>query len=131
MFNYWDTHPIIENLQPQALPFTPGFRQAYGYYVGNDGSLLTYPLNPDYFADQPTAQWISNRFGDGLIYPAKFDGAGGPFSVLEQIYLIKLKDGVGGRTANAGLMAAYFKRNPEDKFPGLAIKLIQQAYSIL
>ena len=50
------------------------------------------------------------------------EGAGGPFGASATEYQMKLPD---GRMVNVGILAAYYARNPEAKFPGLADKLIR------
>ena len=123
---YWDTHPIFEDNVLKTPPFIPEFRTVFGYGVSNTGQPISWPMNSDYFASQPTAQWIATKFGDGIVYEAPFFESG-PFAVSAAVYVIKLKD---GRLVNAGILAAYYTRNPEDKFPGLAEKLIRSQLGI-
>ena len=105
-----------------AAPFAPAFRAATGSAVGNNGNVVTWNLNPTYFATKETAQWIANKYGTGQVIETPFAGSGGPFSASENEYQIKLAD---GRLVNAGILAGYYQRNPEDRFPGLADKLIR------
>ena len=124
---YWDTHPLFDEAQLTSVTaFVPEFRTVYGTGTGNDGKSISWPMNSDYFASQTTAQWIANKFGDGKVYEAPFF-QNGPFMVSAAIYLTKLKD---GRLVNTGILASYYVRNPEDKFPGLAEKLIRAQLGI-
>ena len=123
---YWDTHPLVDETKITIPPFIPEFLTVYGASVGNDGKPISWPMNPEYFATQPTAQWIASKFGDGQVYSQPFFESG-PFSVSAPVNLVKLKD---GRYTNAGILAAYYVRNPEDKFPGLAEKLIRAQLGI-
>ncbi len=122
---------VIPDSYPQALKdwwyrvlgvsptpvFVPTFRQAYG----TDGQT-TWSLNSEYFPTKPTAEYIAAKYGTGVLSEVPFGGSGGLFSASANEYWIELKD---GRKVNAGLLAAYYVRNPEDKFPGLAEKLIR------
>ena len=107
---------------PPAPAFVPAFRTATGSGVGNDGNPVSWNLNSTYFATKDTAQWIANKYGTGKVIEVPFGGSGGPFSASANEYAIQLAD---GRQVNAGILAGYYARNPEDKFPGLADKLIR------
>ena len=107
---------------PPALAFVPAFRAATGSGVGNDGNPVSWNLNSTYFATKDTAQWIADKYGTGRVIELPFGGSGGPFSASANEYAIQLAD---GRQVNAGILAGYYARNPEDKFPGLADKLIR------
>jgi hypothetical protein len=114
-------------ITPQAAPFVPTFRTATGSGIGNDGNPVSWSLNRTYFASKESAQWIANKYGAGQVIEVPFGGAGGPFSASANEYHIKLAD---GRTVNAGILAGYYERNPEDKFPGLAEKLIRNQLGV-
>ena len=114
--------------QPQPQPaadtdFVPTFRSATGSAPG----WGTWSLNQNYFATQETAQWIANKYGTGEVVETPFGGSGGIFSASQNELQIKLQD---GRLVNAGVLAAYYERNPPDKFPGLADKLIRSALGV-
>jgi hypothetical protein len=112
--------PIVAAASSPAVadaPFSPAFRKA----TGSDGTL-TWNLNPTYFATKDTAQWIATKYGTGEVIEAPFGGVGGIFSASALEYHIRLPD---GREVNAGILAGYYDRNPPDKFPGLAEKLIK------
>lgn len=107
---------------PPAPAFVPAFRTAIGSGVDNEGNPVSWNLNSTYFATKDTAQWIANKYGTGKVIEVPFGGSGGPFSASANEYAIQLAD---GRQVNAGILAGYYARNPEDKFPGLADKLIR------
>jgi hypothetical protein len=98
-------------------PFVPSFRTA----TITDGTNV-WGLNHDYFASKDTAQWIANKYGTGQIIETPFEGSGGPYAASATEYQVKLAD---GRIVNAGILAGYYERNPENQFPGLADKLIR------
>jgi hypothetical protein len=81
-----------------------------------------WPVNVEYFATPETAQWIANKFGDGTVLEQPFGGSGGPYSCSNTELWVRLKS---GRPINAGVLAAFYKRNPPDKFPGLAEQMIK------
>lgn len=120
-FNYWDTHPVIENPPVAKPPFIPTFQTVYETFTYPNGSSIQYPLNSDYFATIGTAQWIANKFGDGNVYSVPWEGAGGPTSEVIPVYVTKLVKGpLAGQFVNCGILASYYKRNPEDLYPGIA-----------
>lgn len=104
-------------------PFTPMFRKV----TGTDGQMV-WPLpDTDYFATMETAQAMADKYGDNpTVTEVDFGGTGGIFSVDAKEYHITVK----GESKNAGLIAAYYKRNPEDQFPGVADKLIKQVLGL-
>lgn len=132
--DWYGTQPIREDspenvviMWEKALgiykpPFMPTFRKV----TGTDGQM-TWPLpDTDYFATMETAQAMADKYGDGTVTEVDFGGTGGIFSVDAKEYHIAVNPASGIITLkNAGLIAAYYKRNPEDQFPGLADKLIK------
>ena len=80
-------------------------------------------MNADYFATKATADEVCKRFACLFVFEQPSGGAGGPFAVSKQERWLRFDSFI----VNAGLLAAYFKpdRNPEDRFPGLAEKLIR------
>ncbi len=86
------------------------------------GVPASWSLNPNYFASRETADWVSKKYGTGEVVELPFGGDGGPFQASEKEFHIKLAN---GRTVNAGILAAYYDRNPEFQFPGVADKLIR------
>ena len=108
--------PAADTAPPEA-PFVPVFRNA----TITDGKQV-WALNRTYFASQETAQWIASKYGNGLVVEVPAGGNGGFFSASANEYHVKLAD---GRLVNAGILAGYYERNPPDKFPGLADKLIR------
>lgn len=102
--------------------FVPTFRQA----TGSDGTI-SWNLNDDYFPSKETAQWIADKYGDGTVTEVAFGGSGGLFTASEKEYHVTLKD---GRKVNAGILAAYYTRNPDNAFPGLANMLIRKVLGL-
>lgn len=100
--------------------FVPHFREGQRIFDLNSGK--SYPLNNDYFATLETAVFIAGKFGDGKVYEVPFEGEGGPMVCTSKCYVTKLAN---GRGVNCGVLAAYYLRNPEVLFPGLAEKLIR------
>jgi hypothetical protein len=96
--------------------FVPQFQTA----TVTDGTTV-WPTNSDYFATQPTAQWLANKYGTGQVVTTPFEGSGGPYSASASEYQIVLAN---GNTVNAGILASYYERNPENQFPGVADSLI-------
>jgi hypothetical protein len=109
--------PAAVTAAAKAPTFVPAFRTA----TVTDGSQV-WGLNHTYFAMPETAQWIANRYGTGQVVEVPFGGSAGPFSASANEYHVKLAD---GRLVNAGILAGYYERNPENLFPGLADKLIR------
>jgi len=108
---------------PAAPIFTPTFMTNVANINTATGNAA--PLNPMYFATPETAQWLVTQKLPQLGFPGatiiqKNSGSdGGPFVANQQELWIQLPDGT---KFNAGFLADYYKRNPEDKFPGLADK---------
>ncbi len=112
-----DTWMRLLGLAPRG--FVPSFRPAFG----SDGQQQ-WPLNSEYFATKETAEYMATKYGTGQVLEVPFGGSGGLFSASADEYWIELPD---GRKFNAGILAGFYERNPEDKFPGLAEKLIRKA----
>jgi len=98
--------------------FAPKFKTAKGF---DSITGMTWKLNDTYFADQDTANWVAQKYGTGEVRESDVLGPG-PFGVDTKMYEVKLDD---GRWVNAGMVAAYYDRNPEALFPGVADKLIR------
>ncbi len=120
----WEQALHLDPLNPPTAPFVPAFRAA----TGTDGQI-SWPLNSQYFASEETALEIARRYGDGgeaKYEEVPFGGVGGLFAASANEYHIRVK----GELKNAGLIAAFFERNPEDKFPGVADSLIRKALGL-
>lgn len=118
----WEVIQWEKALGTYNPPFVPQYRLA----IGSDGQM-SWPLpDSDYFATRETAQLMANRYGDGTVTEVDFGGTGGLFTCSEK----ELHITVNGELKNAGLIAAYYKRNPEDRFPGVADKLIRQVLGL-
>ncbi|HKX00393.1 MAG TPA: hypothetical protein VJN43_21825 [Bryobacteraceae bacterium] len=99
-------------------PFVPQFQnvQVLSSFGG------AWDLNPTYFATRETADWLAKKYGTGEVVEAPYGGQGGPFAATANQYEIKLQN---GKLVNAGLLADYYRRAPEDKFPGVADEMIR------
>jgi len=103
---------------PSESPFQPRFQEAT--VTSSLGG--SWALNSAYFAAPETAAWIANRYGTGELVEVPFGGEGGPFAADAKELHIKLHN---GQTINAGLLADYFRRNPENQFPGVADRYVR------
>ncbi len=105
--------------------FKPTFEQVTGYGPYN---YRNPRMNPDYFATAETAEWIRKRFGAREVFERIAPGNEGPFyTASHKERWVRFDDGT---KMNAGIMAAYFIRNPEDKFPGLAEKMVLDTIAV-
>jgi hypothetical protein len=114
---------VAATAEPPLIPVFQGATETDGTNVWN--------LNAGYFADQPTAQWLADKYGTGVVVQTPFFNGGGPYSASASQNEIVLANGA---TVNAGVLASYYVRNPETEFPGLADTLIRnqlaQDYSV-
>jgi hypothetical protein len=110
-----------QSSDPAPAPFVPQFLTNVVETSAMGGS---WPLNPDYFATEQTAQYIADKFGTGQVTQVPFGGTGGPYTSSAEEYDVVLANGA---TVNAGLLADYYVRMPESQCPGLADTMIQQA----
>jgi len=102
-------------------PIVPQFLPAFSTLEGSGPTAA----NRLYWASQSTAQELADRFGAVVVSkPAFFEytWARLTFEPATQFYL----EFPNGKFYNAGELAGYFQRNPEDKFPGLAEKMARQ-----
>lgn len=100
--------------------FVPGFLKPVGY--GPNGYVNRY-MNPDYFADEPTADVVMKRFGAVEKFQRVAPGNEGPiYKCSELQWWVRFGDGL---ELNAGTLAAYFLRIPEAQFPGLADSFVR------
>src|SRR5581483_12441599 len=120
--------PATTTTNPAAPPvFRPTFQGDVANV--NTATGAASPLNPMYFATPETADWLINQKLPELGYPGakivmRNSGSdGGPFVANKQEIWVQLPDGT---EMNAGFLADYYKRNPEDQFPGLADNYLKQ-----
>lgn len=95
-------------------PFEPTFEGQH-YVTGANG--IPVPLNIDYFATEETAMEVARRFGGDHVAGVKYQGSGGPEQTDARERWVVFRDGI---ACNAGLLAAQFRRNPEDVYPHVA-----------
>jgi hypothetical protein len=101
------------------VAFVPEFVQdarVYSVYGTSSG------LNPAYFATRATAEWMAKKYGTGEVVETPYEGNGGPYLANATEYQIRLSN---GKLTNAGTLADYYRRMPEDQFPGVADAMIR------
>ncbi len=78
-------------------------------------------MNEWYFATEATANTLCKRLMCLFVLEKPSAAAGGPYTVsaLERWLVFS-----GGLQENAGILASFYTRNPEDQFPGLADKFV-------
>jgi hypothetical protein len=99
--------------------FVPEFLQdvkVFSVYGTSSG------LNPAYFATRATAEWISQKYGTGEVVETPYEGNGGPYLANANEFQIRLRN---GKLTNAGTLADYYRRMPEDQFPGVADYMVR------
>lgn len=119
--------PPVE-VAPTSPPFKPAFVDPTPtldlvQVVGGVSAVINRtPLNRYYFATDDTAEIVRGKLGGLAIVKQEFGGVGGGFqcSTLENHIIFR-----GGVNINAGILASYWDRNPEDRFPGVALSLAQ------
>lgn len=92
---------------------------------GTPTVLATLPLNFIWWADAATAKALATRYGAQAVpmspyYPAQWRRIW--FNPASMWYL-QFPDGT---IINAGILADYFRRNPEAEFPGVADKYVKE-----
>src|SRR5258708_31308503 len=116
--------PVVTTTAPDAAAvseaaFVPEFVQdarVYSVYGTSSG------LNPAYFATRATAEWMSKKYGTGEVVETPYEGNGGPYLANANEFQIRLKN---GKLTNAGTLADYYRRMPENQFPGVADYMIR------
>ncbi len=109
--------PPVHAAQPER-PFAPAFQTV----VVSNSFGGSSALNPAYFATPETAQWLAQKYGTGEVVEVDYLGTGGPYSASVKELHVRLAN---GRLLNAGVLADYYRRNPETEFPGLADKYVR------
>lgn len=107
---------------PAPKPFVPAYEK-----VTIKSPWGEWSLNEWYFATADTAETLCRRLQCAFVRLKPCVGSGGPFACDQQErWLVFKVDPDGGVLfeENAGLLASTYTRNPEDKFPGLADKLV-------
>jgi hypothetical protein len=117
----WFDSPAPKPVEKPLLPppFVPTFRRAT--VKSSQGG--EWPVNEQYFATPETALEIMRRTGAMMLIEKPAGGSGGTFQVTFEDGKPAIELHVafsGGLTINAGMLAGYYVRMPEDKFPGVA-----------
>jgi len=126
-WNYdgWLAVLLAEGCKPEPEPFVPTFITAR-IISGNMGEVNqeigngTQENFMGHFATEETANALAKRFG-GKVIEIDPNFGGGVHTVPEKAYGIQ-KD---GKVFNAGVLASYFIRMPENEFPGAAEKAVK------
>ena len=117
---------LASQQQASASVFTPTFQQAQNVDILT-GTVTA--LNPTYFATPDTADWLVNEklpqlgFPGATVIEKQAQASGGPFVANQQELWIQLPDGT---QLNAGQLADYYIRNPENQFPNVADTFVTQ-----
>ncbi len=127
-WNYdgWLSVLTAEGCKPEPDPFHPTFIRAKiisGYMDEVVQEIYTGPKEnfQSYFATAETAAEIARRF-DGAVVEMNNHYEGGIKTDPPTAFGIKFKS---GKILNAGVLASYYMRMPEDEFSGAAAKAVQ------
>lgn len=108
----WNRLMWAKFLDPYILAdnaFTPTFLDARVIYDVN-GVATSTPLNTFRYADRTSAQWIANKYGNGILVEAPYmEKATGLTFDPPSVWNFMTLD---GRSINAGDVAVYYTRNP-------------------
>lgn len=105
---------------PNPAPFVPTFEQGVSISVDIAGRVQSYPVRDSYYATAETADYLCAKFGALAVVSEPAFGPGPYWCSASQRFLL-WPDGV---KFNAGILADYYRRNPEADFPGLADKYV-------
>lgn len=118
----WLNALLMYGYTPQKVPFSPSYEAYNLSYVDNEGHVVNFPLDPYDFPTRTTAEALQIKFGALNIVEVPFFTGGGPVSSAAIIRILVWSN---GKYVNAGQLAEYYTRNPEDRFPGVADHLCQ------
>lgn len=105
--------------KPQAPPKPEAFKPEFERkFVRNSQTGVLYPVNPWYTATLDTAAQISLKLGAPGLIEEPLGMGSGPIEDVTGWFVI-FTDGL---KVNAGVLASYWTRNPEDQFPGVALQ---------
>lgn len=101
---------------PKPAPFVPSFEQGVVIAINVNGRILTSKVNDAYFATQAAADALCKKLLClAVVSEPMFTY--GPYSCSADQRFLLWADGL---KENAGVLADYYRRNPEAQFPGLA-----------
>lgn len=110
-----------EEPKPEPKVFRPTFHSPVGY--GPNGYVNKY-MNPHYFATESTAAEMMRRYHAREMYERIAPGNEGPLYTCSHLqWWLRWPDGL---ELCAGTLAAFYDRNPEDLFPGVADRLVSE-----
>lgn len=103
---------------PTPPAWIPTFLSPIGY--GPNGYENRF-MNPDYFATEETALEVGRRLGAVEMFERIAPGNEGPLYTCSELqWWLRWPDNL---ELNAGILAAFWLRNPEDQFPNVAKSL--------
>lgn len=117
-FNFcalWGNCPV-----PGPPAFSPVFEG--GVTLSNGFGHVDY-VNSDYFATAATAQTLCQRLACRFVLAQACDMGGGPAVCSQPERMLVFSDIE--QPVNAGILAAYYYRNPENLFPHVADNAVQ------
>jgi hypothetical protein len=119
-----DTIPVMSETAILPEFITDAVEETPGYDPTGKPTIIKTALNFIWWATSLTARAIAARYGAKAVpmtpyYPASWTRA--TFNPASQWYL-QFPDGT---VINAGILADYFRRNPEAEYPGLADKYVR------
>lgn len=99
-----------------AAAFVPAFEKGVYIAIAVNGVKHIYPVNDSYYATAATADALCKKLLClAVVSEPLFTN--GPYSCSAEQRFLVWADGV---KFNAGILADYYRRNPEADFPGLA-----------
>lgn len=95
-----------------------------GYDFTGQATTLRIPLNFIWWADAATARALATRYGAKAVPLVPYFPAHSTRLAYDPAsqWFLQFPDGT---IINAGILADYFRRNPEAEFPGLADKFVR------
>lgn len=111
----WGTCP-----PPGPPPFAPAYVTPTPTISNGFGDVRS--VNPWYFATQATADIVCQKLGCAYTFARECEMGGGP-ATCSALEIMLAFPGTPPLFENAGLMASYWTRNPEDQFPNVALSL--------
>ena len=125
-YDSWLSILTASGFKPEPEPFRPTFIR--GKVISGDTGEIIQDIESDslenfqsYFADFETAEVLAKRYGGKVIEQLHGGLENGPRFEPPMSYAIQFPS---GQILNAGLMASYFIRMPEDVFSGAAEKAV-------
>jgi hypothetical protein len=129
----WGMVWIGPGLEPEKVNYLPKPKEEPVYWVPTFEKKFVKPLvtswggeyqiNDMFLATSETAHEVMVRFSGLAVVERPFITPGGMWTTDAVERLVLFKDNI---LVNAGILADYFRRNPEKDFPGVAYNLANQ-----